>query len=81
MPSPELKPCPFCGGVAELSCGGDEYELWAKVECADCDANIVASSDYQDRDTDELAKQAVAAWNRRSALGAGETPTGKGVGV
>ena len=77
MPSPTLKPCPFCGGEAELFAGGDEYELWAKVECAECNASIVESSDYIDRDADALIDEAVAAWNRRA--GEGETPTGKGV--
>lgn len=66
MPSPTLRECPFCGGVAELFTGGDEYELWAKVECADCNACIVESSDYSDRDTDKLIEEAIAAWNRRA---------------
>jgi len=56
MPDNELKPCPFCGGIAKLGIhkGGkdDNYYL---VMCTHCFGRIVG-------DTEE---EAVAAWNKR----------------
>ena len=55
----DLKPCPFCGGAAELkivpSQGGDRY----RVACTECGAStwprIIAP------------RNAEKAWNRRTA--------------
>ena len=53
----ELKPCPFCGGEAEIEeCGG----MWA-VECTEyetcgCELNMAFGS----------KAEAVAAWNTRA---------------
>ena len=46
----ELKPCPVCGGIAEVYIG--EKDLW-KVGCADC--RIFA--------TDEKKDKAIRLWN------------------
>ncbi len=66
----ELKPCPFCGGKAEiwmlnengLSC---RNALWAKdlyIECSTCHA----ASDKFEKTIDKNAlEQAVSAWNQR----------------
>jgi Lar family restriction alleviation protein len=49
---PELKPCPFCGGDAEI-CGSDDY-FW--VTCTSCCADVLGSPDKE---------EAVERWNRR----------------
>ena len=49
----ELKPCPFCGGKAELF-GTEETGVFY-VECLDCNVN----------DNFDTAEEAIAAWNRR----------------
>lgn len=57
----ELKPCPFCGGEAEL-CVNLEYEN-AYVACKNCDAiGKVASSNYNGPD---YKYHAISAWNKR----------------
>lgn len=61
-----LKPCPFCGGDAEISVHGDEYELVAAVGCADCTARVRITDDTTTRNLDALERAAVAAWNRRA---------------
>ncbi len=53
-PGKELKPCPFCGGNAEMN-HGDEHGVWW-VDCSDCGAETVGHS------TEE---EAAYAWNRR----------------
>ena len=49
----KLKPCPFCGGEAELF--GIESNGIFYVECSNCDAN-------NNFDTPE---KAISAWNKR----------------
>lgn len=48
----ELKPCPFCGGEAELY---NDEGLW-KVQCEDCEAS---TGQYY------MPENAIAAWNTR----------------
>ena len=63
----ELKPCPFCGGEAELkkymcSLGNDGYYV---VECKICGAKgkaIRNTSFISENDE----KRAIEAWNRRA---------------
>lgn len=51
----ELKPCPFCGGVAEL----DSMRLdYFRIRCANCDA--------QTSFRHQTERTAVNAWNRRA---------------
>ena len=52
----QLKPCPFCGGNAFLSIGGEHFTI---PECSQCGARLPAFFG-KDKDT-----KAIAAWNRR----------------
>ena len=54
MSEEKLKPCPFCGGEAELEING----LYWDVNCKRCLANVGAYKCYN-------KKQAIEAWNRR----------------
>lgn len=53
---PELKPCPFCGGNAQIA-GGEDY-FWG--ECWDCGAQTRGS---------ESRETAIEEWNRRAEDG------------
>lgn len=54
----ELKPCPFCGGEAEIYCdtqyGGTQYQ----VRCKSCPAEVGRAWFWNKKD-------AIKAWNRR----------------
>ena len=69
MKETELKPCPFCGGNAELyddtECGG--FGLYVKrffVICEECHASGGEANDYVDKGN--LKKLAIKRWNRRT---------------
>ena len=66
MPSPNLKPCPFCGAEAEIAYSGDEYELVCSVGCTQCSARVRVADDTVDRDFARLEADAVAEWNKRA---------------
>ena len=51
MKTIELKPCPFCGGEAEIQ--GEDY-FWS--ECKYCSAETMGNWDVA---------EAIEAWNRR----------------
>ena len=51
----ELKPCPFCGGEAELMVGKYYGTKW--VECKTCHA---------ESDAFDTRAEAIDAWNRRA---------------
>ena len=55
----ELKPCPFCGGKAEMM--GDQYPY---VECQECGAGFTANHSYEFDEDDAASK-----WNARSTVG------------
>lgn len=55
----ELKPCPFCGGEAEMM--GDQYPY---VECQECGAGFTANHSYEFDEDDAASK-----WNARSTVG------------
>lgn len=63
MAMTELKPCPFCGGEAEIT----EYHLSYEVECSACEATLATSfSIYADDDEkSSVRNELVKAWNRR----------------
>lgn len=55
---PELKPCPFCGGEAELEKRGMFEMTVFDVKCMDCRAIGCGGN---------TAEKAVAAWNKRAS--------------
>ena len=74
--TPELKPCPFCGGTARFekilvksNVGCDVY-AW-HVVCYDCGVKTFAKGDEAIRDDkgirliEDGRQEAIAAWNRR----------------
>ena len=59
----ELKPCPFCGGKAELV----NYGLTGKlkvVQCSDCGARTRIQANVFDPDI-KRGESIIEAWNRR----------------
>ena len=52
----KLKPCPFCGGVAELY-DEDGEELYFVGKCTQCEAQTIGSEDK---------KEAINQWNGRA---------------
>ena len=61
----ELKPCPFCGGEAEMfsrRCAEDAMEAW--IQCSSCFS--VTGSTQQYEDAFAPREQAIAAWNQRA---------------
>ena len=62
----ELKPCPFCGGRAEISQGRYDGKDTSYVMCKECMAQgefFIVSTKYA---SDE---KAIKAWNRRAGAG------------
>ena len=61
----ELKPCPFCGGDAELrhECAGPGYSY---IQCDQCGIKSVSFMKAFDRSSDE---EAISYWNRRCTDG------------
>lgn len=74
---PELKPCPFCGGIAILDSrtvhghGGCDLFTWG-AGCGECGAQIPTCGDKAVRDkhgirlTKDGRADAIEAWNRRA---------------
>lgn len=58
----ELKPCPFCGGEAELSSPRFIPHAW--VACKKCGVSTPTHTAFTPR---EAKEQAVNAWNRRES--------------
>lgn len=64
----ELKDCPFCGTDAPDWCdtsGGD----WHYIQCRNCEG---ATGGYH-----KSREDAIAAWNRRAAVGSSEVKGGE----
>ena len=54
----KLKPCPFCGGEAEIiAIDYDDDELWYRPECSKCNCGWLENF--------ETPREAITAWNRR----------------
>ena len=58
----ELKPCPFCGGKAEIEDWKIGYESGTTIICCDCKACISESV----VDGDGWHYRAITKWNRRA---------------
>ena len=59
----ELKPCPFCGGKAEITVIAKRYK--SIIDCTTPQCGLTRHS-YNNGDTDEnAARRLAAAWNRR----------------
>lgn len=63
----ELKPCPFCGGSADLKCTAGDYPDWF-VQCTECHASV-----------DVFGPGAVHHWNDRKLPAA--QPQGEPVAI
>lgn len=60
MKKPELRPCPCCGGNADLdSYPGSEWTVSGTYHCVRCSVCYLRTCDYSS------AKRAVETWNRR----------------
>ncbi len=77
----EIKPCPFCGGKADVRHGNLYMDETYRVECSACLAMTrrymvnhpqIRSDGSRDENTRYTAREAiekaVEAWNRRSLL-------------
>jgi hypothetical protein len=60
MNSEELKPCPFCRAIPEVSQARMIINQW-KVTCRNLECAVVVDTLPQ-----ETKEQAIAAWNRRA---------------
>lgn len=60
--SSELKPCPFCGGKAEITMHVDDYGTYYVVCCMTDKCR--GSEDYSWSETHNV-EEAIKAWNRR----------------
>lgn len=58
MTNEELKPCPFCGGIASWCTVGTDDGLVAVVGCDECPASIDCDGEY-------ALESAVDLWNKR----------------
>ena len=62
----ELKPCPFCGGTAEVINLVENFKRIIGVEYRGCGADIVTFPDsYKPEPVEVTIRDAVARWNRR----------------
>lgn len=64
-----LKPCPFCGGEADILINCGRYSYFAVVQCSMCSSSGKAYSAGADRDDEgrirSAAIRSAKAWNRR----------------
>ena len=61
----ELKPCPFCGGKAELTHERDSFlnfAIYSAIMCSKCG---VKSPRFQQKCATASDEEAAKAWNRR----------------
>ena len=61
MKEVKLKPCPFCGGGADIEAFRNSYGMtWFAVFCRCADCNVHPSTDWFINE-----EAAIEAWNRR----------------
>ncbi|MGE9941087.1 Lar family restriction alleviation protein [Bariatricus sp. SGI.161] len=58
-----VKPCPFCGGKADL-CSFAFLHVEAFIKCKKCGCRTLT---YKGQDYEDVKYLAVTAWNRREA--------------
>lgn len=71
MKTPELKPCPFCGGPAETNDGGDSVygRFWWAVGCSSCDVVFCDREKWDGNGHLTLPPQeCFERWNRRAPV-------------
>ena len=59
----ELKPCPFCGGKAEIEHNEILTLMFSYVVCRNCGAK---TGEYRVNSTYSSDEKAIEAWNRRA---------------
>ena len=70
----EIRPCPFCGGEAELVKSGSDDSSYVVVQCNECKARgkgFYVGSELKgccDPEKSIMAESAVKAWNKRVQL-------------
>lgn len=66
----DLKPCPFCGGMAELRIVGNEFtkSKGAMISCSRCHIKKTVKVIY--RSMDWARGRVIISWNTRAALDA-----------
>ncbi len=65
--TPELLPCPFCGGKAKIYMEHKKIGLTLWGECTECSAKTDGYRPKDDLESFEECKElAIAAWNRRA---------------
>lgn len=77
MDSLKRKPCPFCGGEADISLSNADRGLWVIVRCNKCMANIQKKIPYASRTSEQWSVplknvidkfvDAAAEWDSRRA--------------
>lgn len=65
----KLKPCPFCGGKAEIEEGWDHdgrerYPVW-RIYCTKCYVGMMFHQEYCYGIKPTTRNQAISTWNRR----------------
>lgn len=60
----ELKPCPFCGGEAEVVINKSKQGQTANIHCTHCSCRktLLRHPNYEGI----IEKEAIEAWNRRA---------------
>lgn len=76
---PQLKPCPFCGGRAELETGDTMLRWRAYIHCTKCgsigrivfEGNAVAFVNTPSKyiSKDDALEKAMSSWNQRAEEG------------
>jgi Lar family restriction alleviation protein len=61
MMDDKLKPCPFCGGEAELRKFYHRFVEWWFVSCSKCNISQIGRKNIS-------SFEAIEAWNRRAAI-------------